>query len=322
MKRKGTWLVGLLLFAGVCAVAAHVTEVEHWVELARHAQPYWLAVGFLLQMGTYLCVAAIWRSTLYASGARVPFATLLALAIAKLYSDQALPSGGVSGSAFVVGALARRGVDSRSAFSVLINSTLGYYAAYLAAAALALILLRVEHELQRWMLALALAFAMVAIAIPAAMLWVRSEAALTRLARLLPARLAEQFAKFAEVPDAMVRNWRLLVRSTLLNFLIFALDAGTLWAALVAVGDRGHAAAVLPSFVLASMATTIGPVPLGLGTFEAVCTGTLVASGTPIHAALAATLILRGFSMWLPMLPGLWLAHRALRAPSRGREDS
>jgi hypothetical protein len=32
----------------------------------------------------------------------------------------------------------------------------------------------------------------------------------------------------------------------------------------------------------------------------------------PIEAALAATLLLRGFTFWIPMLPGIWLARREI----------
>jgi len=32
----------------------------------------------------------------------------------------------------------------------------------------------------------------------------------------------------------------------------------------------------------------------------------------PVEAALTSTLLLRGFTLWLPMLPGLWLARRQL----------
>ncbi len=35
--------------------------------------------------------------------------------------------------------------------------------------------------------------------------------------------------------------------------------------------------------------------------------------GVSVEAALTATIWLRGFILWLPMLPGLWLARRALR---------
>ena len=58
------------------------------------------------------------------------------------------------------------------------------------------------------------------------------------------------------------------------------------------------------------MAATLGPIPLGLGTFEAACVGMLSLLGVAIETALAATLLLRGLTFWLPMVPGLWLAKR------------
>jgi hypothetical protein len=36
--------------------------------------------------------------------------------------------------------------------------------------------------------------------------------------------------------------------------------------------------------------------------------------GVSIEAALTATLLLRGFTLWLPMLPGLWCARHELWA--------
>jgi uncharacterized membrane protein YbhN (UPF0104 family) len=71
--------------------------------------------------------------------------------------------------------------------------------------------------------------------------------------------------------------------------------------------------AVFPSFVLASMVATVGPIPLGLGTFEVSCVSMLGVMGVPIEAALTSTLLLRGLTLWLPMLPGMWLARWALR---------
>jgi uncharacterized membrane protein YbhN (UPF0104 family) len=35
-------------------------------------------------------------------------------------------------------------------------------------------------------------------------------------------------------------------------------------------------------------------------------------TGVSVEAALAATLLLRGFTFWLPMLPGMWLVRREL----------
>jgi uncharacterized membrane protein YbhN (UPF0104 family) len=79
-----------------------------------------------------------------------------------------------------------------------------------------------------------------------------------------------------------------------------------------AVGQDVSFLAAFPSFVVASMVATFGLVPLGLGTFEATCVAMLRTLGVPLEAALMATLLLRGFTLWLPMLPGLLLARREL----------
>jgi uncharacterized membrane protein YbhN (UPF0104 family) len=61
------------------------------------------------------------------------------------------------------------------------------------------------------------------------------------------------------------------------------------------------------------MVATIGPIPVGLGTFEATSVGMLSLLGVSVEAALAATLLLRALTFWLPMLPGIWLARREIR---------
>jgi len=66
------------------------------------------------------------------------------------------------------------------------------------------------------------------------------------------------------------------------------------------------------SFGIASMVATIGPIPVGLGTFEAGSVGMLSFLGVSIEAALAGTLLLRALTFWLPMLPGIWLARREI----------
>ena len=192
--RAGGWIFGLLLFAGLCFAVVRFTEVEQWVALARDARPGWLFVALVMQAATYLCVAVVWRSTLVATRTTVPMRTLIGLSIAKLYSDQVLPSGGVSGGAFVVSALRARGVDRSIALTVLLVMTLGYYAAYLVATAASLLLLWLYHRLEAWMLLVALVFSVVAVVIPAALLWARGRARIERLQRVLPKRFSELLA--------------------------------------------------------------------------------------------------------------------------------
>ncbi|HVY48758.1 MAG TPA: lysylphosphatidylglycerol synthase domain-containing protein, partial [Minicystis sp.] len=62
---------------------------------------------------------------------------------------------------------------------------------------------------------------------------------------------------------------------------------------------------VFASFVFAFVVEVVGFTPGGLGTFEAACVGGLHAFGVGFAPALAATLVLRGLTYWLPMLPGV-----------------
>jgi uncharacterized membrane protein YbhN (UPF0104 family) len=55
---------------------------------------------------------------------------------------------------------------------------------------------------------------------------------------------------------------------------------------------------------------------MGLGSFEAVSIAMLRLFGVPFEAALSATLLFRGFTLWLPLLPGGLLLRKALN-PAR-----
>jgi uncharacterized membrane protein YbhN (UPF0104 family) len=70
------------------------------------------------------------------------------------------------------------------------------------------------------------------------------------------------------------------------------------------------------AFMMASIAVILGPVPMGLGSFEAVSIAMLRLFGVPFEAALSATLLFRGFTLWLPLLPGGLLLRKALN-PAR-----
>ncbi len=69
--------------------------------------------------------------------------------------------------------------------------------------------------------------------------------------------------------------------------------------------------------VLASAAASVSFLPGGLGSYEALSIALLIAFGAPLEAAASATLLMRGFSFWLPMLPGLWFARKELAARAR-----
>jgi len=57
---------------------------------------------------------------------------------------------------------------------------------------------------------------------------------------------------------------------------------------------------------------TVSLLPGGVGPFEAGSVAALRLLGVSLEVSVAATLLVRGYTLWLPMLPGLWLARREM----------
>lgn len=116
-----------------------------------------------------------------------------------------------------------------------------------------------------------------------------------------------------------MRRPGVLAHTTLAQVAIFLCDAVTVWALVRALGVDPAIEPVFASFMLSTLFRSLGVLPGGLGSFEAASIVTLKLAGVPTAIALSATLLFRVLSFWLPMLPGLWYAHR-MTADARGSQ--
>jgi len=305
------WLLGILTLSGLLMVAVNRDAVFHTWDLARHADRAWLMLAALAQAGTYVCAALVWWVVLRRAGLQFHLRGLIPLGVAKLFTDQTLPSGGISGNILVLAGLTRRGVPPNIVMAVLLVGMISFYAAYLVAAVIAGTVLWLNRLASTIIITIVLVFAVLAVLLPLLAFWARDllqERVPATLARLPGVALL--LRAVAEAPDHLLHDATLLMQTTLLQLSVFVLDALTLWLVLHAIGTPQPAWVVFSATVLASIIATIGPIPLGLGTFEAGCIAMLSLAGLPLEAS---TLLLRGLTFWLPMLPGLWLARRELR---------
>ncbi len=307
------WGLGALLLVGVVVFVLHFGDIEIFLKTLRRADPIWLAVALCCQLATYLCAAALWFAVLRKAGSPLPFSSLLRLSLMELFANQAIPTGGLSGGLMVVRGLARRGVAQAIAITALLIEAISYYAAYFLVGLIAFVLFWHKGDLTTAWRSLFVAFA-VAVAASGTALVIVSRAQ----GDLIPKRILQwrPFAKLAAMLDQvradLLRSPRLIAGAVAFQLAIFLLDAATLWCASRAIGLDMGVARTFTSFVLASVVATLSPVPLGLGAFEGSCTGLLHLLGGGLEASLAATLILRGFTLWLPMLPGLWIIRREI----------
>ena len=311
-----SWLFGILLLLAVLGVGLHLGEIHQVLALLRQVRVPPLAAALALQAATYVCAAAAWQRVLARLGQPARLAGLVPLSLAKLFTDQAMPSGGLSGNILFVHAMRRRGVRVPAALSALAASMMGHYLASLLLAVVVGLALARHHLLHPALLALLAAYGVFAVLLTAAV-WVVVSG--RGLPRWLPLR---RFPAAAQLTRALARTapgvlrGRVLLPVAGLQAAVVLCDAATLWVLLWALGQAVAPALVLAAFVCASLVMEMGPIPLGLGTFEATCVSVLGLAGVPLAAALPATVLLRGFTLWLPMLPGLWLTRRELRRRS------
>ncbi|HEX4737846.1 MAG TPA: lysylphosphatidylglycerol synthase transmembrane domain-containing protein [Allosphingosinicella sp.] len=305
------WAVALILVAAIIGAALHFGQLRQFGQLLRQAHPIWLLAAFGCQVLTYLFVAGGWYFVLKAGESKLSLRRLFSLALAKLFTDQAVPAAGISGNVLMVDRLIACGVPRGNAAAAMLLSMIGYYAGFGLMGIVALILLWLDDKASLLLGGTVSLFLVVAFAIPSIALWLRHRGRrpLPRwIARIGPLRRTMETV--GETPAELLKDKMLLAKVALLNGLVLLADAATLFCCLLALGTPERFSSAYVALIIAQIAVTLGPVPLGLGAFEGACTGMLRLLGTPFEAALAATLLLRGFTLWLPMLPGLILTRR------------
>ena len=310
------WALAAVLVAAVIGVVLRFGEVKYFADILRHARPLWLLAAAGLQSLTYLFVAVGWWIVLRAAGSKTPMRKLFQLSLAKMFTDQAVPAAGLGGSLLMVDRLIAAGVPRGHAAAALILSTIGYYSGFTVLALTALLLLWLFGKANVILVGVVAVFLLISFAIPAAWLWLSR-----RGERPLPKRLAKIKALRAlmetvgEAPSKLLRNGALIAQLAFFNAMVFVADAATLSVCLLAVGKPASVLAAYVALIVAQMVVIIGPVPMGLGTFEGTCTGTLRLLGIGFEPALTATLLLRGFTLWLPLLPGMFVVRRLSKRP-------
>ncbi len=308
------WLVGAAACGALILVVTHLTEEEEFLGLLRQIDVYWLGLALLLQSGTYMMQGIVWRVVVSAGGQVLSLGKSFELSLAMLFVDQALPSGGISGVAVVSGALSRLGMPRAVVASAVLVDVAMYHLAYASCMAVALGVTLYHVYLPAWVNVAMLIFVLVELGVVAFLIslpsggvnWVKTKLQrFTKLTRLL------QWVEHA--PPGSFKNHRVLFLAFAMHAIIFLLDAATIWVAARALGVTASVGGVFSSFMVSNLFRTIGIIPGGLGTFETASVMALKSIGMPLSVGLSATLLFRGLSFWLPMIPGLLCSRRLLK---------
>jgi uncharacterized protein (TIRG00374 family) len=255
----------------------------------------------------------VWWWVLGRWGQHVSLGKVSAYTVGKLFTDQALPSAGISGSIVLLRSVVNLGVPTPLATDALVTTLLSFYIATFGTALAALLLLHGKATLAPIAEIGVAALGLLLVALAAIVL------SAVRFSKSRWRRYAERFELLRPLVDALasaspehLKSPRALSGAVLLQVGVVLLDAATLDFCLRAVGVHVPFGRVFAAFVLANIAGTFGFTPGGLGAFEAASVAVLHAFRVPVEPALAGTLLFRGLTYWLPMAPGLWIWRRAM----------
>lgn len=298
----------LLLTALAVFIASHRTEAEQFTLIVIHAKPEWVLLAILLQACTYICAGGVWSAVIRAAGHRVSLRALARFSVEKLSMDQLVPLGGLSGNVAVFQAMRRLGLPHRLAVEALLVDVFAHYIAYALTALVAIAILWTRHAVTPVIVSLFAVFALFLLVVPAGLLWMIRHGGRGLPRRLMRLRaVAEASRAVRDISRDRIFSARLLRIATGFSCGVFLLDAATLWAVMNLTGYPVDIGSAFVALVVASIAGTISFLPGGIGGFEAGCVFTLHLLGAPVEAALTGTLLLRGLSLWIPLLPGLYM---------------
>lgn len=327
------FLVILIVAIAVLAAAKRKELGELWVKLGKlNAQTVLLALA--CQFGKFAAVGVTFHLLLRVLNHRISIPYLFGSGLVMVFLNQAVPSMGTSGNAFMYTALQRRGVSGGSAIIVTILNMLTYYIAFFVLAVAAMIYLALAHALTGEQVVGAFVFFGMMITL---FLWIRFRTRrrerfertisdINRLvARLSRGALAEaipdHFANdFFQGRELIIGAKRRFVLPVLTNLCMFLADLTTLFVVLRGLGHAVLYRYVAAAYVVGIILYAFAIVPGALGVYEAALTAMLKAFRISTTTGLAGVILFRGFSFWLPIPVGFAIYHLMLHR--RRREAS
>jgi len=125
-----------------------------------------------------------------------------------------------------------------------------------------------------------------------------------------------QFA-FGELHDnsqIYKKNWRALKMPFWHTTVANLTEIAALYMVYVAFGSYVNIGAVILAYAVANFAGLISVLPAGIGIYEALMAGVLVASGVPAELSIPVTIMFRLITMLIQLPPGYYFYQRSVQA--------
>lgn len=328
-KAGSAWRAHVIL-AAVLAAALVLLAVNYRRELGRALElmtgaPAWLLGSLAVAVVfSYLCRARAYAVPLRAMGHTIATGYLTKTALVATMAHHLVPSGGASGYALITYALHRRGIATARASLLALVDTLSNAVALGSLTLITVLWLLTRASGALPALASVLAPAMGFVAVGGLIYWVQRRRGRLRAAARGIGQVVRRLGGEGPTDQAAERfieeyfEGKRLIVSRPLGFLRMVAwqyaavlcQWGALCLIFLSLGDVPAPWLLFSALVLAMAGVSIAAVPGGGGSFELVMSGFFAYQGVELAPAIAATLLYRLATFWVPAVASLIVVSR------------
>ena len=316
MSLRGWLTVITLVLLAAVVVVAWPEIVKAW-DLLDQVNLWILSLLIPVQLFSYYATGGMIFSYLRAKGDVKDMSRwgMARISLELNFVNHILPSGGAAGFSYLGWVLGRHGVRAgRSTMSQIIRFALTFIS-FLLLLAVAVILLTIDHKIDRTIIVLCSILMMACLGATFALIYIiGSNQRLTKFSHWLT-RITNNFVKgvtrgrkpeavkpevipnfFSELHQdylAIRRDKRILIRPFIWAILANIADVALIWITFWSLGFIVSPAILFVAFGVSSIASAISVTPGGAGVYEAIMIAFLASSGVPANVAIAGTLLAR-----------------------------
>lgn len=287
-----------------------------------------------LKFINYDAYARLYRNLFAIVGDQVNYRSMYRLSLELNFVNYILPSGGISGISYFTIRSRSLGISAAKATLAQFSKLLLLFVSFQPLLVLGLILLALREHVNN--LVLITATSLITLLIVGTLLGIyviesrqRINSVLTfvakilnRIVRLVRPRKADvidikiaqpTFNELHENYQVYKKNWRSLKYPFLHTMVANLTEIAALYVVYIAFGDLVNIGAVILAYAVANFAGLISVLPAGIGIYEALMTGVLVATGIPAGLSISVTIMFRLVTMAIQLPPGYFFYQKAVK---------
>ncbi|NLR62435.1 flippase-like domain-containing protein [Chitinophaga polysaccharea] len=314
------WTVIFIVFA-VILITHYLPEIKKEVLLLEKVKVYWLVIAVCFQLLTYLFAALVYGILLraYKLQHQPSLWELIKAAVIALFFNQTVPSGGISGNAYIFRFLQKNNLSAANSVTLIVTEMVCYYAAIEVLIIPLLLFCLLFYKSPHVIKIVLFAGIVIFLFLSALILLAGKQKILVRIykkikkIKFIGKKLSLDFSQGRQSQTQFLKKEpRKVVNAVIFQLLVLAVDSLTVCSLFWGMGVQISPLVIFLAFMCTRILSILPISPGSLVVYESGMVYFLVSLGAPVGTSIVVTLLYRLLSFWLPMPVGLILYRREM----------